>query len=375
MACFNTSVLRMVLAAQLLFGVAGAAEEWRAEIKSRLEQQRRGITNLDAECLRIRVPSTMLSVTSRDALNEHFDRLGEECDEAHFLSFSRDILRDSEKYEQPFSEVRVVLSSDGSAYEERIVPRANGEAVRERQATQSGVMVTTRRVAARTQAIVSDGKSKFRTRVPSVDDVLFRPTFDVSLYQVCEAEDHAFKLCLDAGREEYRVSFDRLTGLVNRYSISEVDSTHTSPVLDVWQISSIKVSRNIYLPKVLAQADYDNGQISKLHVTFVRKAETPEAIDESDFASAVPAGTIVADVRGADPEKNVERFVASTELSDVRKSVENKSLQHHPAPNDRTPIRAILIGVNVMATLAIAYFVVRQKRSTNSKNSRTGTPE
>jgi len=255
-------------------GNSDAAEsEWQTEIKTRLVVQSQIPSKLEIECLRIRVSTAMLAIQTREQLQQRLDMLGPNCDSDAFELFARDVLLNSQKYDRPYAEVRLVISPEESL-EEKIIPRGSRPPLKERQTVLPEVTVTSRSNGNQSQAIISGNKSKDQSRRPSVNDVLFQPSFDVSRYQLRHSDAGSFILELKSGNEEFSVKFDRPSGLVTRYAITNSGS----PELDVWQIGSQKAGK-IYLPKVLVHAKYSDGKIRTLHVTCIHKV-LADSIDE-----------------------------------------------------------------------------------------------
>lgn len=348
----------LFLAALITGGVSnvvGAELDWRDEMKTQLAQQGNGVGKLEAECLRIRVSTAMLAIKTRGLLQQRLEILGPDCDDAAFDFFARDVLLNSQEYDRPYADVRLVISPEES-FEEKIIPRGSRPPLKEKQTVRPGVRVTSRSAGERSQAIISDNKSKNQARRPSVSDVLFRPSFDVSRYQLQRSDDSSFILELKSGQEEFGVEFDRLSGLVTRYSITN----NGSPELDVWQIGNQKAGK-IYLPRVLAQAEYSNGQIRTLQVTFIRKAST-DSVHERSFDHKIPEHAVVADVRG-EVEEAAPRFVAPTKVANVDALLDEvaSKTKKSSKTSSASGLRLHLFLGNLVVVVVAACFLLKRR--------------
>jgi len=333
----------------------GADSDWQDEIKARLAEQSQSPGKLEVECLRIRVSTAMLAIKTRERLQQRLDMLGPNCDSDAFDFFARDVVLNSQEYDRPYADVRLVISTEES-FEEKVIPRGSRPPLKEKQTVRPGVRVTTRSTDNKSQAIVSDNKSKNQSRRPSVNDVLFHPSFDVTRYRLQHSDVSSFVLELKSGNEEFRVIFDRLSGLVTRYSITNGGS----PELDVWQIGSQKAGK-IYLPKVLARAEYGNGQMRMLHVTYIRKAST-DAIDESAFDHLIPSHAVVADIRG-EVQVTAPRFVAPSKTENVEDLLDEVTYRtKKPSKKDSASgWRHQFFIVNMVVVVVVVCFLVKRR--------------
>jgi len=329
--------------------------DWSTEIAGHIHRQKSCFERLEVQLLQMSVSAMRLTVTTQAEIEQALGPLEAQVDEVAFEHFVRAVLMDSDGYDRPYGDIRIVISPERS-YEESIIPGGAAMPItRERRIQTPKGAVTAQETGNHSQALLTPTTGRRLLTPSSIDSFRYRPRFIPSRFQLVRAEEDFFEIDFQTEEWQEHVLFHRPSGLVFR----DRRQQHSLPETDIWQFEPVKVGPGV-LPRVYVQAQYRGGKLSHLVASYLVRANAGP--DVAVPTLELPKKTVVADLRqktnGIPKTYMAPPVKSADELLDFRKRDE---AQTPPARRGRILFFANVIALGLLA-IVIAFRRVRKQR-------------